>query len=477
MTIDLRPLLPLVLLSAGAIGIMLTIAFVRHYTLIAILAGIGLIASFYAVLFQDTSYSQAASLLTVDDFTRFYWALVLLAALAVVSLSCGYFKNRGKQQEEYFLLLLLATLGSMVLTASSHFVSFFLGLEILSVSLYALIAYTRTNERSVEAGAKYLILAAASAAFLLFGMALIYAETGTMEFSSLADKVIASGIDKPLMLAGLALMVVGIGFKLAVAPFHLWTPDVYEGAPAPVTAFVATVSKGAMVALLLRFFSQIPIHNRNSLVLIFSLIAVLSMFMGNWLALLQKNVKRILAYSSITHLGYILVAFLAGDRFALSAVTFYLTAYIVTTLGAFGVVTVLSNPTKEADDLEDYRGLGWRHPWLAGVLTATLFSLAGIPLTAGFVGKFYIVTAGVGSALWLLVTMLIINSAIGLYYYLRIVVAIYSQTIEGKSSTGAPVAAISFSAGIGLAVLTMLLLWLGIYPAPFIEIIKAIVQR
>ena len=235
-----------------------------------------------------------------------------------------------------------------------------------------------------------------------------------------------AGVHGPPLLAGLVMIISGLGFKLAVVPFHLWTPDVYEGAPAPVTAFIATVSKGAVFALVLRYFTRIDIHAHTALFLIITLIAVASMFAGNLLALLQTNVKRILAYSSISHLGYLLVTVLASGPTAVTAAAFYLAAYFITTLGAFGVVAVLSRPERDADRLEDYRGLVWRRPWLAGVFTAMLFSLAGIPLTAGFVGKFYVVAAGVGSALWLAVVALAINSVIGLFYYLRIVVALFT---------------------------------------------------
>ena len=227
------------------------------------------------------------------------------------------------------------------------------------------------------------------------------------------------------MIAGLSMMVVGIGFKLAVAPFHLWAPDVYQGAPAPVTAFVSTVSKGAVVALLLRLFTPAAIQTATPLFLVFTIIAAVSMIAGNLLALLQNNVKRILAYSSIAHLGYILVAFLAGGARAVDSVTFYLITYFIANLGCFGVITVLSSPGKEMESLDDYRGLSRRNPWLAGVFAVMVLSLAGLPLTAGFIGKFYLALAGVGAALWTLVIILVLTSTIGLYYYLRILAALF----------------------------------------------------
>jgi NADH-quinone oxidoreductase subunit N len=340
------------------------------------------------------------------------------------------------------------------------------------VSLYALAAYLRHSNKSVEAGVKYLILAAVSSAFILFGMALVYTETGSMSFAVIASQAAGAGVRGLPFLAGIILILAGLGFKLAVVPFHLWTPDVYEGAPAPVTAFIATASKGAVFALVLRYFTKIDIHQYPALMLVISTIAVASMFAGNLLALLQTNVKRILAYSSISHLGYLLVTILASGPMAATAAAFYLIAYFVTTLSAFGVVTVLSGGERDADHMDDYRGLVWRRPWLAGVFTIMLFSLAGIPLTAGFVGKFYVVAAGVGSELWPVVVVLAINSVIGLFYYLRIIVSLFSGTGEEHQATSQP----SRSNSAVLAALTALLVWLGLYPGPVIDLIKATVQ-
>jgi NADH-quinone oxidoreductase subunit N len=294
---------------------------------------------------------------------------------------------------------------------------------------------------------------------------------GTMQFGELARRLPASNETNILVMAGFSLLVVGVGFKLAVVPFHMWTPDVYEGAPAPVTAFIASVSKGGMFALLLRFFLVVNGYSYPSLMLIFSIIAIASMFVGNFLALMQINVKRILAYSSIAHLGYLLVAFLAGGNMAIEAATFYLIAYFITTIGSFGIVGILSDKESEADNTEDYRGLFWRRPWIATVFTAMLLSLAGIPLTAGFVGKFYVLSAGVGSTLWLLVVMLVINSAIGLYYYIRIIVVMYSERDEtAEATTNVP--SFALGGGIILAVLLLLLVWFGVFPSGIMNVIK-----
>jgi NADH-quinone oxidoreductase subunit N len=448
---------------------MLGIALKRNHRLAAGLTLAGLVAAFFSIWpAAQFAPRHVTSLLIEDPYALFYTGLIIASGAAVAALLYRYLEDRQSFPEELYLLLVLATLGSVVLVASSHFVSFFLGLEILSVSLYGMIAYLRDRRISLEAGVKYLILAASSAAFLLFGMALIYAQTGTMEFARIRE-ISAGAAGLTLLLPGVALTITGIGFKLGVAPFHLWTPDVYEGAPAPVTAFVATASKSAMAALLLRYFYTSGMQPGNGvLFLVFAIIAIASMSAGNLLALMQTNVKRILAYSSIAHFGYILVAFVAGGPLALQAVSFYLVAYTVTTLGAFGIVTVLSEPDRDADALDDYRGLFWRRPMIAGIFTAMLFSLAGIPATMGFMAKFNVLGAGVSAESWALIIILIVTSAMGLFYYLRIVVALFST----QRST-APLRALSPAGGFVLAVLTVLLIWFGVYPAPLLELIRA----
>jgi NADH-quinone oxidoreductase subunit N len=417
------------------------------------------------------------ALLVMDRYAVFFDGLVLASTLCVAVFSYGYLEKQAGRHEEYYVLLVAATLGAMVLVSSSHFAAFFLGLEILSVSLYALIAYQRDSVHGIEAGIKYLILAGVSSAFLLFGIALLYTALGTMEFGRMAVMLRESQAQPVLVLAGMALLVVGFGFKLALAPFHLWSPDVYQGAPAPVTAFIATVSKGGIFALLLRYFSMMQLPRYGSLVLLFALLAVAAMFVGNLLALREDRLKRLLAYSSIAHMGYLLVAFLAGGVQAIVAVSIYLVTYFITTLGAFGVVILLSTPDRDADAAEDFRGLAWRHPWLAGMLTVMLLSLAGIPLTAGFIGKFFVLAAGVGSGLWLLVIILVINSGIGLYYYLRVIIGLYRPATEHAPEEEIPPALhrLPTLGSIAIWVLLVLLLAIGIYPAPLLQLLAQVI--
>jgi NADH-quinone oxidoreductase subunit N len=473
---DLFALLPYLILTATAVVVMLVIAFRRSHLTSCSLTLAGLVLSFLSLFpVMHLSPLKVTSLIIIDGYSVFYTGLIVAAAFVVALLSFGYLANRKGNREEYYLILVLATLGSSVLTASRHFASFFLGLEILSVSLYVLIAYYRDAEKNLEAGIKYLILAAFSAALLLFGMALVYAELGTMEFGKIVMMSSAGRHYNVLLLSGFALIVAGIGFKLGVVPFHMWTPDVYEGAPAPVTAFIATVSKGAIFALLIRYFGGFDIRYYPPLFLIFTIVAIASMLAGNLLALFQKNVKRILAYSSIAHLGYLLVAFQAGGARGVTAATFYLVAYFVTTLGAFGIVTVLSGKSKEAEDLEEYRGLAWRRPWLSLLFTAILLSLAGMPLTAGFIGKFYVAAAGVGAYLWLEVIVLVISSAIGLFYYLSVINTLHTRGKGEKIRASA--VPLPFGAGLALAAIVLLLVFLGVYPSPLVVLIQATAGR
>jgi len=470
--IHLVSLLPLLLIAATSVVVLLAIAVRRNHAAAFALTLAGLASGFCSTFF--TPPGQATQLLLMDRYAFFFMGLLMAASFFIALLSYGYLAAREGNKEEFYVLLLVATLGAMTLTASSHFASLFLGIEILSVALYGLIAYLRDRPLPLEAGIKYLILAGSSSAFLAFGIALVYADVGVLDFATVAQRISStqSGSALELLIPGTVLILVGIGFKLALAPFHMWTPDVYEGAPAPVTAFVATVSKGGMFALLLRYFSLSGADRFPRLLLILSIIAIASMLAGNLLALFSTNVKRILAYSSIAHMGYLLVAVEVSSRLGMAAGAFYLVAYFIMILGAFGVVTLLSGRERDADRLEDYRGLFWRRPVLALVFTAMLLSLAGIPLTAGFMAKFYLVAAGANSHAWLLILVLVVTSTIGLFYYLRVVAALFHQPVsEGLAHEPLPRRTPAVS--VLLAVLTALLIWFGIFPSPMLHLIRS----
>jgi NADH-quinone oxidoreductase subunit N len=468
--------LPFIIVFASPLVLLAVIAVKRSYRLTVGLS-IVLLAAALISIFPASSGAPArvSELFIVDEFALFYVGLLLAAGLAVALLSAGFIRGLEERREEFYPLLFLAVLGGAGLVASRHLAAFFLSLETLSVSLYGLIAYPRDRVRSVEAGLKYLVLAAAAVAFLLFGIALIYFETGTLELTNLGASLAGSASFSPVALAGFALLLVGIAFKLALVPFHVWTPDIYQGAPAPVTALVASVSKGAMFGFMLRFFWLTDALGHPSLRLIFSAFAVVSMFSGNLLALAQKNVKRLLAYSSIAHFGYLLVAFLAAGPAGVEAVTFYLVAYFITIVGSFGVVAVMSPRDDEAESLDAYAGLFWTHPWTAAIFSAMLLSLAGIPLTAGFLGKFYAAAAGVGAGLTGLVIILVVNSALSLYYYVRVIVAMSSrpEAASPAAPKGGRPDAIALASAAALAVLFFALVWIGVFPSGLIHVIKS----
>lgn len=470
---ELHLLLPQIVLAVAAVVAMLSIAVKRDHLIIHKFTLIALIVAFGAMFYLPAGSTHVTSLFVVDGFSFFFTGLILAAVFFVTIISYPYLKGRNIDPQEYYVLLLLSTLGAITMVISNSFISFFLSLEVLSVSLYALIAYLKHEETAIEAGIKYLILAAVSAGILLFGIALIYAQTGQLELTGIADAIKGTASQNVLFVAGIALVIAGIGFKLALVPFHLWTPDIYAGSPAPVSAFVATVSKGSVFAFLLRLFQDVNGSQHNAVWIVFAVIAIASMLIGNWLALRQRNVKRLLAYSSIGHLGYLVVALLAASEAGMRAAVFYLVTYFISMLSAFGIVSYLSGKEKDAFDLEDYRGLFWQKPWLSVLFTAVLLSLAGIPLTAGFIGKFYLLLSGVGSGLWLLVIVLVTSSTIGLFYYLRVVIVMFSRKEQAQSiSIGTP----SISTGIALFVMFILLLWVGIFPNGLLDYIHQLVN-
>jgi NADH-quinone oxidoreductase subunit N len=473
--INIIDVLPGMFLVTASLIAMISISIRRNHKLIFGVTTISLLGVFvYLIIYASNHRFTIEPLFIIDGFGTFITGLIVMSALAVALLSYAYFEQREERKEEYYILLLLATLGSAMLVISKHFVSLFLGLEILSISLYSMVAYLRKRPRSDEAGLKYLVLAAFSSAFLLFGMALVYTVTGSMDFTGIA-RFMSSVDELPvLLLTGLSLMIVGVGFKLGLVPFHMWTPDVYEGAPAPVTAFIATISKGGMIVLLVRFFTQIYGYQYPVLMLSFTIIAMASMLAGNILAIRQNNVKRILAYSSIAHMGYILVAFLAGGQLGVEAVSFYMVAYFLTNIGAFGVISILSDQDRDAELLEDYQGLFWRHPIIATVFTAMLLSLAGIPLTAGFVGKFYLIASGANSQLWWLVIVLAASSVIGLYYYIKIIAVMFDKAKVKDELTLRP--RLYLINLITLSVLSILMIFYGIYPQGLIDRIREFLQ-
>jgi NADH-quinone oxidoreductase subunit N len=480
--LDLWPVVPMLVLTGVILSLALVIAFFRRLSLSCGLSVLGLAMTLAAIVWvalQTGGPWQVTPLLIVDSYGLLFSALVVLASLLIALMAYSYQANRGDHQDEFFLLLLLATLGGMTLAVSAHFASLILGLELLGVSLYAMISYPSRGHFSLEAGLKYLILSGVSSALILFGIALLYGAFGSLAFSDLNVAQIPADSDELwLMLAGITLLLAGMAFKLSLAPFHMWTPDVYEGAPAPVAAFLGTVSKASIFAVLLRLFINVDGFNNDTLMTGLYWLALLSILIGNILALMQTSIKRLLAYSSTAQMGYLMVAFIAasalpGRPMAVEAAVMFLIAYVFTTLGAFGVVTLMSTDDAEhdTDDIAAYVGLFWRRPLLASFMTAIMLSLAGIPLTAGFIGKFYIFTTGVQNQLWSLLAIAVVGSGIGLFYYLRVV---YAMTRPAKDDTRS---SLPMTGGWALLAITLLLIGLGVYPTPLVNWVSQMTQQ
>jgi NADH-quinone oxidoreductase subunit N len=465
---QLLALIPIILVCATAVSVMLGIAWRRHHASTAIVSALGLNLAMLSLIAVAAVGTVSMPLLILDSLTLFTTVLILLSSLACVTLAHSYLEGFKGPKEEFYLLLLCATAGAIVVSASQHLATLFFGLELMSMPLYGMLAYSVRQQRALEAGIKYFVLSAAATAFMLFGMALLYAQSGSLEISKLAAGL--SPGDNAWSLAGASLMLVGLGFKISLVPFHLWTADVYEGGSGPATTFLATISKLAVFIILLRLVMNAPAFAEAWFRDVLVVLALLSMLAGNLLALTQSNIKRLLGYSSIAHFGYLLVALVVAEGLAVETAGVYLLTYILTALGAFGVVTLLSSPYsgEDAASLHYYRGLFWRRPMLAAIFTVTLLSLAGIPFTAGFIGKFYIIALGVEASQWWLVGGVIVGSAIGLFYYLRVLVTLYlvEPGMRRRDATDDWGQRASGLVVLGLAVLIILV---GIYPSPVIN--------
>ena len=485
-------LLPLLITAATTVVVMLAIAVRRNHWWTATLTVIGLNSALLAIaydvfaplvvhelfpsivvtpLFQIPQ--TVTPLFVVDGFSLFFSALILAAALGATTLTHAYIESFKRNREEMYLLITIATAGAIVLTMAHHMASLFIGLEMMSIALYGMISYTYDRERSLEATIKYIILSATASSIMLFGMALIYAQLGTLSFAEIGAKV---GNDPAMLVViGGMMLVIGLLFKLSLAPFHLWTPDVYEGAPAPVGVFLATAAKVSVFAVLVRFViieasgaSSMPFK----LTLVF--VACLSMLNGNLLALKQNNIKRMLGYSSIAHFGYLFALILLGGRqFGVEGFAAYLAIYVITALAAFGVVTLMStaDAERDADTLHDYHGLFWHRPFLASIFTVALFSLAGIPLTAGFIGKFYVVMAALAAGFWgwIALCFVVLGSAISIYFYLRTIISMFMTNkdlvpFDAKMDWG------QHTGGIVVFLSAALIIIIGIVPNPLIFI-------
>jgi NADH-quinone oxidoreductase subunit N len=474
--LDLRPVLPAAIVAVTGLVVLLAQAFAPKgkESPSAAISLVGLAGAIGSVVLLATGPGRGAVMagaLAADDFSLFFHALVLGVAAIAVLLSPSYLRANGIERGEYYALLLFSVVGMLGLVSSLELVSIFVALEIMSIALYGMAGMDRRRPESQEAALKYFVTGAFASAFFLYGIALLYGVSGSTSLDKVARAV---GVLAPsasvLAVLGAAMLLVGFGFKVASVPFHMWAPDVYEGAPTPATAFMSAGVKAAAFGALLRVFdSALPALASRWQPLV-AVLAIVTMIVGNLAALAQPNLKRMLAYSSVAHAGYLLSAFVAAPGLAGEAMLFYLVAYAAVNLGAFGTIAALARDGREPLSLGDVAGLADRRPALAGALALFLVSLTGIPVTAGFVGKFYLFTAAVsvGKAGVVLALVGVIMSVVSAYYYLRVVVAMYMSEPRGEN-TWAPV---SPAAAFALAVCAALTLLFGVWPAPLLALAR-----
>lgn len=467
--VSLKIIAPQLIVALSAIVVLVVdLALPRdRKSVLAYLSLLGLALSFVAsILLWGQEGLAFADMAVLDPLSLFFDLIFLIVTAIVVLLSLNYIVQQGINYGEYYALLLFAASGMMLVAASANLITLFLGLELLSISLYILTGFARRRPASGEAALKYFLLGAFASAFLLYGIALTYGATGTTDLARIAGFLKKANLPTdPMLLIGAGLLLIGFGFKVAMVPFHMWVPDVYEGAPTSVTAFMSVGTKAAGFAALLRvLFLALPAL-QSYWTLALAVLSVLTMTTGNVIAIAQTNIKRMLAYSGIAHAGYLLVALASASQRGAASIVFYLLVYAAMNLGAFGMVIALGQREGgEYLNLTDYAGLGFRHPLLAATLAIFLLSLGGIPPTAGFAGKFYIFSAAVQANLIPLALIGILNSVLSLFFYLRVIRIMYVD--EPSRQFGY----LPLPTMIALIVAALGTLLLGLFPAPLIEL-------
>jgi NADH-quinone oxidoreductase subunit N len=468
-TTDFYYILPELVLTVGALVVLISDVLLPRgsKTLVWITMG-ALVATMLSLLpFSSTHVEVAKGLIAVDQFAFFFKFVFLVAAALTVLMSVRYLEVEGVSPGEYYFLILCATLGMMIMAGGIDLITIFIGLETMAISFYILAGFIKPNQRSNEAAVKYFLLGAFSLGILLYGMSLMYGLSGTTNLRTMATIFAGQERDPRLALA-VILVVAGVGFKIAAVPFHMWAPDVYEGAPTPVTAFLSVGSKAASFAMLLRIFVEgLPSMSADWRML-FEALAIITMTIGNLAALTQTNLKRMLAYSSIAHAGYVLIGIVAGTPRGVSATLIYLLIYSFMQLGAFAVIVMMRRQDVVGDELKDFAGLHVRHPLAAFAMLLFMLSLGGIPPTAGFMGKFWLFGAAIEAGYVWLAVIGVLNSAVSLYYYIRIVVFMYV-----KPPTAGSQPAMSPSLSLALAVAVVATLVLGIYPRVLFDLAES----
>jgi NADH-quinone oxidoreductase subunit N len=474
-SVDWYAIAPDLALFGAAIVIVLGRALMRHHprvpgaTLVIAIAGVATSAVFTGIQWRfvhdDGPYQALRGMVAVDGFAVFVQTVILGATLLGLLVSSGYLERERLEAPEYFALMLCSATGMMLMASANDLITVFLSLEILSISLYVLAAFDRRRLTSQEAGLKYFLLGSFSSAVFLYGIALVYGATGTTNLTGIAQFLASTTLlHDGVLLMGLAFLLVGLGFKVAAAPFHMWTPDVYQGAPSPVTAFMAAATKAAAFAAILRVFvGAFGVYRVDWRPAVWVL-AVASLVVGTVAAVVQTDVKRMLAYSSISHAGYVLIGVQAATTKGTSAALFYVLVYAVMIIGSFAVVTVVARAGDDRHSLAEYRGLASSRPVLAGLLTLFLLAQAGVPLTGGFVAKLAIFSAAVSARQYSLALIGMLAAVIGAYVYLRIVLAMYAPA-EGEVAPAGPRLRVDAGTGLALAIAMVAVLFLGIVPA------------
>jgi len=466
--VNLGGILPAVILCIAGLVVM-TVGLYLRKGVIATSAIISLIGVLIALLanapLRMLNKQAFSGLISLDAYTWFFNLLILIATGLTVLTSVRYFTDDGLNLYEYFVLLLFSAAGMMFMVSGNHILTIFMGLETLSISIYILSGILPANLKSKEAALKYIVLGAFSSGIFLYGAALLYGAAGSLSLPALAKYFQAGQISR-MAVAGMGFLLVGFAFKVAAVPFHMWTPDVYEGAPTPFTGFMSVGVKAAAFAAFVRvFFESLTALQVDWTHILWGL-AVLTMILGNVAALVQENIKRMLAYSSIAHAGYILIGMVAGKEAGTSGMLYYLLAYTFTNIGAFGVVALVGRKGEANVMIDDYRGLAKVHPLLALVMSIFIFSLAGIPPTAGFMGKFTIFSAAINSGYIWLVIVGVLTSAASVFYYFRVIMKMYMEAPETEPTK------LQFGPAmvLALSIATAVVLYIGIFPTTYLNL-------
>ncbi|WAI11928.1 MAG: NADH-quinone oxidoreductase subunit N [Buchnera aphidicola (Macrosiphum albifrons)] len=484
MTINLQQLtalLPLLIIIFTALTVMLSISYNRNHFFIAVFSILGFISAFCSLyLLTKIVPIDITFLFYIDSYSILYIGMIMISSVCACIFAYPWLLKYPFNKEEFYLLIIISNLGAISLIISNHMAAFFISIELISLPIFGLIAYSSYQKYSLEASFKYIILSGISSSFLLLGIAWIYSISGSLDFLSIHQVFdIASKNEKLVVLFGISMVLVSLFFKLSIVPFHLWTPDIYQGTPTSVLSFFSTTGKIAVFSALLHFLSRISELNNEILYFILLLITILSILIGNLMALFQKNIKRFFGYTSISQLGYLLIVLFISEKnylFSLEASAIYLFSYLFSNIACFGIINLISNADKKNNidsSIDSYQGLFWSQPLLSAIFTLSLLSLAGIPMTLGFIGKFYILSIITQEHLWIIGFSFLIGTMLGLYCYLRIILNLYlNQEKLLKINSNISKNWFYTPSGAIICISGIILLILGIYPSPLISLMK-----